>query len=45
VVTDRLTQPDGAQVIDVHTPAEHLPEDTRVLRQMVLQLLANVESL
>lgn len=29
----------------MHTPAEQLPEDTRVLRQMVLQLLGNVESL
>jgi transposase len=32
-------------VIDAHTPAEQLPDDIHVLRQMVLQLLANVDSL
>jgi len=45
VVLDRSTQPDGAQVINAHTPAEQLPADIHVLREMVLQLLANVDSL
>jgi transposase len=45
VVTDRPTQPEGTQVIDAHTPAEQLPDDPQVLRQMVLQLLGNVEDL
>ena len=45
MVLDRSTQPDGAQVINAHTPAEQLPADIHVLRQMVLQLLANVDSL
>jgi transposase len=45
VVTDRPTQPAGTQVLDAHTPAEQLPDDPRVLRQMVLQLLGNVEDL
>jgi transposase len=45
VVSDRSTQPDGSRVIDAHTPVEQLPDNIHVLRQMVLQLLANVDSL
>jgi transposase len=45
VVTDGPTQPKGSHVIDARTPAAQLPEDMGVLQQMVLQLLANVESL
>lgn len=45
MASDRLTQPDGSKVIDAHTPAEQLPDDIHLLRQMVLQLLANVDSL
>ena len=45
MVSDRSTQPDGSNVIDAHTPVEQLPDDIHVLRQMVLQLLANVDSL
>jgi transposase len=39
------TQFDGSHVLDARTPADQLPEDPRVLRQMVLQLLANVDTL
>jgi transposase len=45
VLQDRSTQPGGSKVIDAHTPTEQLPDDIHVLRQMVLQLLANVDSL
>jgi transposase len=45
MVSERPTQPDGAKVINAHTPAEQLPDDIQVLRQMVLQLLANVDNL
>lgn len=45
MVSERSTQPDGAQGIDARTPAEQLPADIHVLRQMVLQLLANVDRL
>jgi transposase len=45
VVPDRSTQPNGSQVLDARTPADQLPADIHVLRQMVLQLLANVDSL
>lgn len=39
------TQLDGSHVLDARTPADQLPADPRVLRQMVLALLANVDSL
>jgi transposase len=45
VVSERSTQPDGSKVIDAHTPVDQLPDDIHVLRQMVLQLLANVDTL
>jgi transposase len=45
VVSERSTQPDGSKIIDAHTPAEQLPADIQVLRQMVLHLLANVDNL
>ena len=45
MIQDRVTQPDGSRVIDARTPADQLPDDIHVLRQMVLQLLANVNNL
>jgi transposase len=45
VVSNGSTQSDGSHVIDACTPADQLPEDPHVLRRMVLQLLANVDSL
>jgi len=45
VVSNGSTQLDGSHVLDARTPADQLPADPRVLRQMVLALLANVDSL
>ena len=45
MVSNGSTQFDGSHVLDARTPADQLPEDPQVLRQMVLHLLANVDTL
>ncbi len=45
MVSHGSTQFDGSHVLDARTLADQLPEDPRVLRQMVLQLLANLDTL
>ncbi|MBN1361619.1 MAG: IS66 family transposase [Sedimentisphaerales bacterium] len=42
---DRAGQSEFEKIIDAHTSAEQLPSDTALLRQMVLTLLSNVNSL
>ena len=42
---DRAGQSEFEKIIDAHTSAEQLPSDTELLRQMVLTLLSNVNSL
>jgi transposase len=45
VARDRAGQSEFEKIIDAHTPAEQLPSDTELLRQMVLTLLSHVNSL